>query len=85
MKIPSPPSKATRPDESSIRIGALVPLSQPGWVEAGLQLLAGLELATSEANDAGGIGGRLLELIVRDTAANPQKAAVAVDKLASLG
>lgn len=68
-----------------IRIGALAPLSPPGWVEAGRHLLAGLELAAAEVNGAGGINGRPLELIVRDTAADPQKAAAAVDELAGLG
>ncbi|MFI6479389.1 ABC transporter substrate-binding protein [Nonomuraea sp. NPDC050663] len=71
--------------ETAVRIGALVPLSRPGWVEAGRHLLAGLELAVGEVNDAGGIGGRPLELVVRDTAADPLKAAAAVDELAELG
>ena len=70
---------------SSVQIGALAPLSRPGWVEAGRHLLAGLELAVTEVNDAGGIAGRPLELVVRDTAADPQKAAAAVDELARLG
>jgi ABC-type branched-subunit amino acid transport system substrate-binding protein len=48
-------------------------------------LLAGLELAVRDANDGGGIAGRPLELVVRDTAADPQKAAAAVDELARLG
>jgi hypothetical protein len=30
-----------------VRIGALVPLTRPGWVPAGRHLLAGLELATA--------------------------------------
>nr|WSZ12909.1 ABC transporter substrate-binding protein [Streptomyces canus] len=68
-----------------IRIGALVPLTRPGWVEAGRHLLAGLELAVGEVDDAGGIGGRPLELMVRDTAADPRRAAAAVDELAQLG
>ncbi|MFE2326476.1 ABC transporter substrate-binding protein [Streptomyces sp. NPDC059385] len=72
-------------DGSSVRIGALVPLTRPGWVEAGRHLLAGLELAAREVNDAGGIDGRPLELLVRDTAADPQRAADAVDELAGLG
>ena len=38
-----------------------------------------------DVNDAGGIDGRPLELVVRDTAADPQKAAAAVDELARLG
>jgi ABC-type branched-subunit amino acid transport system substrate-binding protein len=67
------------------QIGVLVPLSRPGWTEAGRHLLAGLELAADEVNDAGGIGGAPLELIVRDTAADPLRAAAAVDELAGLG
>ncbi|NRQ37202.1 amino acid ABC transporter substrate-binding protein [Nonomuraea sp. NN258] len=76
----------TSPDGgSSVKIGALVPLSRPGWVEAGRNLLAGLELAVRDVNDAGGIAGTPLELLVRDTAADPQRAAAAVDELAGLG
>jgi ABC-type branched-subunit amino acid transport system substrate-binding protein len=71
--------------KTAIRIGALVPLARPGWVEAGRQLLAGLELAVADVNDAGGILGRPLELVVRDTAADPQRAAAAVDELDRLG
>ncbi len=78
-------TNAERTDGSSIRIGALVPLTRPGWVEAGRHLLAGLELAVREVNEAGGIAGRPLELVVRDTAADPRKAAAAVDELAHLG
>ncbi|MFD7631399.1 ABC transporter substrate-binding protein [Streptomyces sp. NPDC059851] len=83
----TPPSLfgAERADGSSVQIGALVPLSRPGWVEAGRHLLAGLDLAVREVNDAGGIGGRPLELLVRDTAADPERAAAAVDELAGLG
>ncbi|MFD3469574.1 ABC transporter substrate-binding protein [Streptomyces sp. NPDC058682] len=85
MDAPPSPPGTERTDGSSVRIGALVPLTRPGWVEAGQHLLAGLELAVHEVNDAGGIGGRPLELVVRDTAADPQRAAAAVDELASLG
>jgi ABC-type branched-subunit amino acid transport system substrate-binding protein len=85
MSAPPLPSAAEQADASAIRIGALVPLSRPGWVEAGRHLLAGLELAVCEVNDAGGIGGKPLELLVRDTAADPQKAAAAVDELDRLG
>jgi ABC-type branched-subunit amino acid transport system substrate-binding protein len=81
---PSRPG-AERSDESAVRIGALVPLTRPGWVEAGRHLLAGLELGVGEVNDAGGIGGRPLELVIRDTAADPQRAIAAVAELARLG
>ncbi|MEU4516924.1 ABC transporter substrate-binding protein [Nonomuraea wenchangensis] len=75
----------TRADGASVRIGVLAPLTPPGWVQAGRHLLAGAELAAGEINDAGGIGGKPLELLVRDTAADPGKAAAAVDELARLG
>ncbi|CAL9347857.1 hypothetical protein SUDANB108_00399 [Streptomyces sp. enrichment culture] len=69
----------------AVRIGALAPLSRPGWVEAGRHLLAGLELAAADVNAAGGIGGRPLELLVRDTAADPRRATAAVADLARAG
>lgn len=78
------PPETGRTDEA-IRIGALVPLTRPGWVEAGRHLLAGLELAVGDVNQSGGIGGKPLELLVRHTAADPQKAAAAVDELDRLG
>ncbi|PKW12312.1 amino acid/amide ABC transporter substrate-binding protein, HAAT family [Streptomyces sp. 1222.5] len=87
MSTSSSPPEAVQAEqtEGSVRIGALVPLTRPGWVEAGRHLLAGLELAVRDVNDAGGIGGRPLELVVRDTAADPGKAAAAVEELARLG
>lgn len=81
---PSTPGPA-RAVGSPIRIGALVPLTRPGWVEAGQHLLAGLELGALDVNADGGIAAQPLELVVRDTAADPQKAAAAVDELAGLG
>jgi ABC-type branched-subunit amino acid transport system substrate-binding protein len=85
MSRPSSPQAAVRAGGASVLVGALAPLTRPGWVEAGRHLLAGLELAVSEANEAGGIAGRPLELVVRDTAADPLRAAAAVDELAGLG
>ena len=84
----TPPAPSSRPDragEAPVRIGALVPLTRPGWIEAGRHLLAGLELAAVDVNAAGGIAGRPLELVVRDTAADPQRAEAAVDELVGLG
>jgi ABC-type branched-subunit amino acid transport system substrate-binding protein len=60
MSAPPSPPGAERADESAVRIGALVPLARPGWVQAGRHLLAGLELGADEVNAAGGIGGRPL-------------------------
>uniref|UniRef100_A0AAU2VF33 ABC transporter substrate-binding protein n=1 Tax=Streptomyces sp. NBC_00003 TaxID=2903608 RepID=A0AAU2VF33_9ACTN len=85
MNTPPSPSGAERAEGSSVRLGVLVPLTRPGWAEAGRHLLAGFELAVREVNDAGGIDGRPLELVVRDTAADPERAAAAMDELADLG
>lgn len=85
MTTPPTPLPAHPTDRPSIQIGALVPLTRPGWTEAGRHLLAGLELAARDINDAGGIAGKPLELIVRDTAADPHKVTTAVDELAHLG
>jgi ABC-type branched-subunit amino acid transport system substrate-binding protein len=85
MDTSPPSSRRERTDGSPLRIGTLVPLTPPGWVEAGRHLLAGMELAVRDVEDAGGIGGRPLELVVRDTAADPDRAAAAVDELAGLG
>ncbi len=46
----APPSRlaAECSGESAVQIGALVPLTRPGWVEAGRHLLTGLKLAAGE-------------------------------------
>jgi ABC-type branched-subunit amino acid transport system substrate-binding protein len=70
---------------SPIQIGALVPLSRPGWIEAGRHLLSGLELGVRDVNDAGGIGGSSIELVVRDTAADPQRVVAVIEEFDRLG
>lgn len=68
-----------------IRLGALAPLSRPGFLEAGRHLRAGVELAVEEINAAGGIGGHPLELLLRDTAGTPARAVAAVREFAAEG
>jgi ABC-type branched-subunit amino acid transport system substrate-binding protein len=48
-------------------------------------LLVGLEFGVRDVNAAGGIAGRPLELLVRDTAADPQRATAAIDEFDRLG
>ncbi|CAM5316485.1 amino acid ABC transporter substrate-binding protein [Streptomyces narbonensis] len=57
VNTPTPPSGSERTEKAPVRLGALVPLTRPGWVGAGRHLLAGLELAVSEVNATGGIAG----------------------------
>jgi ABC-type branched-subunit amino acid transport system substrate-binding protein len=68
-----------------VRIGALAPLSAPGWVEAGRHLLAGLALAVDEINDTSGLHSSRFELVVRDTAASPAQAADVAEELVQQG
>ena len=75
----------TYKSDNPILIGAIAPTTSPGWIEAGLHLLAGLEFGVSELNNNGGINGRPIKLLVRDSAANPQKASDLVDELVDLG
>ncbi|MET9494178.1 ABC transporter substrate-binding protein [Streptomyces sp. NPDC006552] len=82
MTTPATPPLAPRTEGAAVRIGVLAPLTRPGWTEAGHHLLAGLEQGVREA---GGIDGTPLELVVRDTAADPRRAEAAVDELAALG
>ena len=58
-------------------------MSRPGCAEAGRHLLAGLALGVDALG--GTDGEHLLELTVRDTAADPGRAAAAVEELPGLG
>src|SRR5215475_11264377 len=56
-----------------IRIGYLPALTGPSS-STGIGINRGFELAVKELNDAGGINGRQIELVVRDTQSDPTKA-----------
>src|SRR5438445_4522990 len=64
-----------------IRIGFLPALTGPSS-STGIGINRGTELAVEEINAAGGIDGRKIELIVRDTQSDPTKAVNAVAELA---
>jgi len=53
-----------------LKIGSLMPMTGPGGV-TGLSYVAGLQAAIKEVNDAGGILGRQIVLIVADDAGDP--------------
>jgi len=59
--------------EDTIKIGFPIPLSGPTAVY-GKPILAGAELAVSQINAAGGVLGRKLELVSRDSKANADEA-----------
>jgi len=72
--------RRARAQAETIRIGFPVPLTGPFGTEAKDQVAAA-EIAVKEFNDAGGLGGRRAELLVRDDKLNPGEAATRTQEL----
>ncbi len=72
------------PKGSPVKIGVLVPL---GGAQAilGTKIKRGAEITAGQLNESGGILGRPVELVVRDTKANPEAGAAAARELLSQG
>jgi len=68
-----------RADEDPIKIGAVNPLGDI----TGRQSTNAMELAVKELNEAGGLLGRPVELIVIDSELRPEKGASAIERLAT--
>lgn len=64
-----------------MKVGFIAPLSEPGWKEAGAQLLAGFLLGVDEAKRRGGGSRQEIEVMVRDTAGDPAKAEAALNEM----
>jgi ABC-type branched-subunit amino acid transport system substrate-binding protein len=64
---------AAHAQQPPIKIGAILPLTGSG-ASYGVWMKGGAEMATEEINAAGGIGGRKLEVIYEDHAADASKA-----------
>lgn len=73
-----------RAQSGPIKIGCLAPLSGPQEIY-GREVKVGAEIAVDQINAAGGVGGRMLELQVRDDKANPNDAVFATRELAGSG
>lgn len=67
--------------EHVIKLGGVVPLSSPGSYQQGRELLLGLEWAVADLNEAGGLLGKRVELVVEDTQGKPPVGATAAEKL----
>jgi len=63
-----------------IRIGALTSLTG-NFTPWGVQVRAGMQLAVNEVNQAGGAGGRKLELVVVDDQSKAEEGARAIERL----
>lgn len=68
--------------ETEIVIGSHQDLSGPiaGW---GTQVKLGLEMRAREINEAGGINGRKIRLVIEDNAYDPKKAIMVTNKMIS--
>ena len=66
----------------TIKIGEINPLSG-GLAKNGIEIHQGVEVAVAEANEAGGIGGKHIELISRDDHSRPDVAISRAEELCS--
>lgn len=67
-------------DTTPIRIGALTSLTG-NFTPWGVQVRDGMQLAVDEINAAGGVDGRMLELVVADDQSNAEEGASAFERL----
>lgn len=67
--------------QNTVPVGVLVSQSPPGSVIQGTQVLAALEIARDMINEAGGVLGNPIELIVEDTSGQPEKGRSGIEKL----
>ncbi|MCX8117481.1 MAG: ABC transporter substrate-binding protein [Desulfobacterota bacterium] len=66
--------------QEAIRIGFFAPITGPAAAD-GMSAKNAVELALKEVNEAGGIRGRKVELIIYDDRLNPQEAVAIANKL----
>jgi branched-chain amino acid transport system substrate-binding protein len=71
-------------DEGDIVLGMVTPLSGSS-AAIGPYMQNGAQLAVNEINEAGGVDGRKLKLVVEDGACDPKTAAAAAAKLVTAG
>ena len=67
--------------QDAIRIGAVLPLSKAAFAQAGEEQRRGLLMALEEVNQAGGILGKKVELIIEDDTGEPSVGIGAAEKL----
>ena len=66
--------------QTTIKLGVLLPVSG-GAASVGLGIQDGIKLAVEEINAAGGVGGKRLEILVRDTQLKPDIASASAKEL----
>jgi len=67
--------------QDTIKIGAVLPLSKAAFAQAGEEQRRGLLMALEEINQAGGVLGKKVELIIEDDTGEPSVGIAACEKL----
>jgi len=67
--------------QDTIKIGAVLPLSKAAFAQAGEEQRRGLLMALEEINQAGGVLGKKVELIIEDDTGEPSVGIAAAEKL----
>jgi|Deesub1362B_J571_1020462.scaffolds.fasta_scaffold01740_5 ABC-type branched-subunit amino acid transport system substrate-binding protein len=80
VTTPPPTKEEAPPKVEEIKIGVLLPLSG-NLAPFGEGMVKGARVAEKEINDAGGVLGAKVKLVVEDTATDPAKAVDAAQKL----
>ncbi len=78
--LPAPAAAETGVTDTQIVIGSHLDLSGPiaGW---GTNVKMGMEMKAREINEAGGIHGRKIRLVIEDNGYDPKKAIMATNKM----
>lgn len=72
---------ATALAQDTIKIGAVLPLSKAAFAQAGEEQRRGLLMALEEINQAGGVLGKKVDLIIEDDTGEPSVGIAAAEKL----
>jgi branched-chain amino acid transport system substrate-binding protein len=67
--------------QDTIKIGAVLPLSKAAFAQAGEEQRRGLLMALEEVNQAGGVLGKKVDLILEDDTGEPSVGIAAAEKL----
>ena len=90
IDTPSPPPNPTTCDRgplveaSEVVIGAIYPLSSAPFMNVGFAMQGATNLALAEINEAGGINGKPVRLVVYDSADSPEQGALYAERLATV-
>ena len=81
LVVPGVLSETAAIAQDKIKIGAVLPLSKAAFAQAGEEQRRGLLMALEEINQAGGVLGKKVELIIEDDTGEPSVGIAAAEKL----